>query len=351
MKNTVAFLLFLPLLLLLLLLLPGECHGSSFAQQCSFSFQTVDDKYLNITTAQKTTGDQISITMYVRPHQDLKVVLGVEGSAKYYTDFLLEKGCFNGYSQWGELWVKAKQINPTTRNNQRYKLQVRTSTCTKPCIAIIENMSHFDSLHVWASGASQWRLDHPGRQCGTIPQWMRDYYLSRPFPTCTNVNPSSLLTTHVKPTTPAKSTATLTKHKATLTKPPPTKLSAAHTGAIIGGLVAGSVLVTFIVMTVVRKRRGQAATKDVAVDPQNTESRREENVNSLYEPNYRQQPLYENVDRQGSVNSLYETVDRQGSLNSLYETVDRQEPLYETVDRQGSLNSLYEPFEKFRGTQ
>ncbi|XP_063876070.1 uncharacterized protein LOC135109024 isoform X1 [Scylla paramamosain] len=386
MKNTPAFFLLL-LPLLLLLLTPGGYQTRALALQCFPSFKTVDHEYSYITNASTPKGDHIKTTMYVRPHRDLKVVLRVFESANHYhytCEFFLGKDCFKGNRLWwNELWVSVKYEGTYSfgRQVRTYEFQVRTSTCIKPCIGEAEKMRGVGSLHVLASGASQWRLDHSGTHCGTIYQRSTDRYWW-PFPSCTYVNLSSLLITSVKYTTPTKPTTTpttLTTNPTTLTTNPTTS-QAAKIGGITGGLVAGIVVVAVIVMIVVRKRRGEPAKEDVAMHPQNTESPREENVNSLYEPTYRQEPLYENVDRQGFVNSLYGTVDRQGSVNSLYGTVDRQgsvnslygtvdrqgsvnslygtvdrqgsvNSLYGTVDRQGSVNSLYEPFEKFRGSQ
>ncbi|XP_063876059.1 location of vulva defective 1-like [Scylla paramamosain] len=324
MKNTPAFLLLLLLVLPLLLLLPQErCHTRALALQCPHSFQTVGNGYFYITNASTTEGEQINTTMYVRPQQGLKVLLGVEGSAKYYAWFFLEKDCFKGDRQWwDELWVKVKRMGTNTFFNQvltTYKLQVRTSTCIKSCTREVY-MQGVDSLHVLASSASQWRLDHPGTHCGHIYQRMRgnDRW---PFPTCTDVNPSSLVTTHVKftttpnkprtstkpttitnptttptnPTTPIKPTTTPTKPTTTPIKPTtihamsttPTKLTTITTTAtlittpatptttsatptaaqvigIIGGVVGGIVVVAVIM---VRKQRDETATEDVAMHP------------------------------------------------------------------------------------
>ncbi|XP_045129951.1 uncharacterized protein LOC123515447 isoform X2 [Portunus trituberculatus] len=346
MKDTPAL-----LLLLLPLLLPGGFLGSAHAQQCSSAFQTVNHQYNFITTAHRTEGHQTNTTMYVNPERGLRVVLEVEGSDNNYTaEFVLGRYCFPGYWQWWELWVKVKLMRASSMYGQvktTYKLQVRTNMCVRSCTKTI-NMQGLVSLHVWASGASRWRLDHPGTHCGTIPQWMAGTYIwtiltcrDGKLPPITTTLPTS--TTHATPRTTSPTTKT-TSPTPTTTPASPTTTSttpitlAAHkaipgnpaatmTGGIVGGVVAGlSVVVAVIVMIVLRRRRGEPTTEDVAMRPQNTESPRGENINSLYEPTYRQEPVYENIGRRESVNSLYGTVERQESVNSLYEPLENFRP-------------------------
>ncbi|MPC64854.1 hypothetical protein E2C01_058976 [Portunus trituberculatus] len=201
MKDTPAFLLLLLFTLLLLLLAPGGFLGSAHAQQCPPAFHTVDQEYLKITTAHRTY-EQINTNMYVRPQRDLRVVLGVEGSDKNHTaEFVMERDCFKGDWQWWELWVKMKELGTYkdlfSQVKAIYNLQVRTSECIKPCVRKVY-MQGLVSLHVWASGASHWRLDHPGTHCGHIPQWKRGGQWD--IPKSTDVNLSSLVTTpHLRP--------------------------------------------------------------------------------------------------------------------------------------------------------
>ncbi|XP_063876063.1 uncharacterized protein LOC135109015 [Scylla paramamosain] len=288
MKNTPAFLLLL-LLPLLLLLTPGGYQTRALALQCFPSFKTVDHEYSYITNASTPKGDQIKTTMYVRPHRDLKVVLRVFESANHYhytCEFFLGKDCFKGNRVWwDELWVSVKYEGTYSYSRQMrtYEFQVRTSTCIKPCIGEAEKMRGVGSLHVLASGASQWRLDHPGTHCGTIYQRTTDRYWW-PFPSCTYVNLSPLLITSVKYTTPTKPTTTPAKPTTTPTKPTTTPATATShactlpftvTPGVVEGVLAGTVVVVVIVVVVlvvvVVKQRGEAAVEAVPVRPRNTQ--------------------------------------------------------------------------------
>ncbi|KAK8404288.1 hypothetical protein O3P69_007543 [Scylla paramamosain] len=330
MKNTPAFLL-LPVLLVLLLA-PKGFLGSSLTPQCSISFKTSDQnyEYVNITTVNRTMYDQINSTIYVSPQQGMpmKVVLEVKGQegVKTNTEFSLEEGCFEGDMRLRELFVKVKLMNMSQQYQKvttRYKFQVRTSTCIKPCTSEAY-MIGIHSLHVLASGVSQWSLEHPGENCGDIPKWNKTKYEGS-FPTCILVyykKPSSLSTT-IPAKTPT-TTATPTTSPATpITSSTPITTTSMPSPAVIGGItgvVAGIIAVALV--AVVRKRRGETAIEGVLMRPKIAELPREESVNSLYEPAGRREPVYETIDRQGSVNSLYETIDRRGSVNSLYEPLE-----------------------------
>ncbi|XP_045124649.1 uncharacterized protein LOC123512356 isoform X2 [Portunus trituberculatus] len=285
MKNTLVFLLSV---LLLLLLAPGGFIGPAPTLQDTSCNKTLDQKpeYFNITSANRIY-DLINATIYVRPQENkpMMILLEVNGKDSNITinaEFSLEKDCFKGNTKWWELFVKVKLMNHTIDNQNiiksKYKLQVRTSSCIKPCIKEV-HMQGLETLHVKASSYSNYILQRPVND--EFLNWNTTSY-DDVFPQCCD---------YKKPSSPSSAAIPTS---ATLTP-----------------------------------------TSDVPMRPKKTESPREGSVNSLYEPVGRQDPVNGNTDKQGSVNSLYEAIGRREPVNDLYEPAGRQEPVYETIHKGG----------------
>ncbi|XP_045124648.1 uncharacterized protein LOC123512356 isoform X1 [Portunus trituberculatus] len=326
MKNTLVFLLSV---LLLLLLAPGGFIGPAPTLQDTSCNKTLDQKpeYFNITSANRIY-DLINATIYVRPQENkpMMILLEVNGKDSNITinaEFSLEKDCFKGNTKWWELFVKVKLMNHTIDNQNiiksKYKLQVRTSSCIKPCIKEV-HMQGLETLHVKASSYSNYILQRPVND--EFLNWNTTSY-DDVFPQCCD---------YKKPSSPS-SAAIPTSATLTPTSGKSTTLSVTSSPDFIGGIAGGVAgIIAMVLVVVLWKRRGKT---NVPMRPKKTESPREGSVNSLYEPVGRQDPVNGNTDKQGSVNSLYEAIGRREPVNDLYEPAGRQEPVYETIHKGG----------------